>query len=149
MPTEVNAVVRWVEGLNFKGFNPQGQGALLGSTSPRFPDIPAQGASPMELVLQAAGGCTGMDVIAILHKRQLQPTFFEVLVKGFKRDLHPKIYERIEVVYRAAGEGITEEELERAASLSQSTYCPVFAMLRAVAEVTWRCEVVSGTPSEP
>ncbi|MFN3822252.1 MAG: OsmC family protein, partial [bacterium] len=88
----------------------------------------------------------GMDVIAILRKRQLQPTLFEVVLKGIRRDNHPRTYQSVEVIYRASGPGITQEELERAAALSMNTYCSIFGMLKQVAEVSWRCEITEPAP---
>jgi len=80
--------------------------------------------------------------VFILRKRKHEPEQFEVVLEGIKRDEHPRIFEEINVVYRAKGEGITIEELERAAGLSMKTYCAIFGMLSKVAEVNWRCEII-------
>jgi putative redox protein len=105
-------------------------------------DEPVAGASPMELVLQAAGGCSGMDVVLVLKKRRLELEKFEMRIEGVKRDEHPRIYESIHITYRAKGIGITVEELERAAELSLKTFCSVFGMLKLAAKVTHSCELM-------
>ena len=139
MPTEVKCRVNLVSEMHFHGENSQGLGVEMDSR----PDgvIPV-GPSPMELVLQAAGGCSLMDVAFILRKRKVPPEQLIAEITGIKRDENPKIYEKIEIIYRGKGEGITVEELERAVKLSLSTYCSVFGMLQKAAEVTWRCEVI-------
>ncbi len=140
MPTEVHAHVSLVEGMQFSGRNPKGLGVLMDSRSDG--NAPA-GASPMELILQAAGGCSLMDIVHILRKRHTPPELLEVEINGIKRDEHPKIYKEIAVIYRAKGEGITQTDLENAAKLSMETFCSVFGMLKQVAEVTWHCEVIA------
>jgi len=140
MPTEVIANVSLVEDMHFRGVNSRGMGADFDS---KPADQPIAGATPMEIVLQAAGSCSLMDIAFILRKRRLPPEILEVSLKGVKRDEHPKIYETIEVVYRAKGPGLTIEELEKAAKLSMTTYCSVFGMLQKVAEVTYKCEILA------
>jgi putative redox protein len=125
--------------MHFQGRNPAGQGADMDS---RPAGEPTAGPAPMELLLQAAGACTGMDVAFILRKRKLTIDKLEVLLEGVKRDEHPRIYEEIAITYRAAGSGISVEELERAAALSLKTYCSIFGMLQKVVRVTWKCEVI-------
>jgi putative redox protein len=139
MPTEVTAKVSLIKNMHFHGENLRGMGAEMDSP----PDgVGHAGASPMELILQAAGGCSLMDIAAILRKRQVPPEILEAEITGLKRDTHPKIYQNIEIVYRARGAGITLEELERAAGLSFSTYCSVLGMLKQVAQTTYRCELI-------
>lgn len=139
MATEVTATVKLQSGMHFRGENAKGLGADMDSLPAG--ETPA-GASPMELVLQAAGGCSLMDIAHILRKKQTPPDDLEVFITGTKRDAHPRIYEKINVTYRAKGAGITVESLEKAVELSLTTYCSVFGMLKQVAEVTHRCEVV-------
>jgi len=139
MSTEVKAIVTLVEGMHFHGENSRGLGVEMDSQPA---DVIPSGPTPMELVLQAAGGCSLMDVAFILRKRRVIPVQLTAEVIGIKRDTNPKIYEKIEVVYRANGEGMTVDELERAVNLSVSTYCSVFGILQKSAEISWRCEVL-------
>lgn len=139
MPTELTAKVTLIDNMHFHGENHSGMGVEMDSQPA---DVVPAGPTPMELVLQAAGGCTLMDVAFILRKRRVPPVELSAELLGIKRDEHPRIYEKIEIIYRAKGEGITTDELERAVKLSLSSYCSVFGMLQKVAEVTWRCEVI-------
>jgi Predicted redox protein, regulator of disulfide bond formation len=100
-----------------------------------------KGATPMEILLMALGGCTGMDVVSILRKMHTQFDQFEIEIRGEKTEEHPRIYKKIELVYKFKGEEIKEENVEKAVRLSQEKYCSVSAMLRKSAEVTHRIEI--------
>jgi putative redox protein len=140
MPTEVHALVSQIEYNHFHGENLKGIGIEMDSQPA---GEPVAGPSPMEVILQAAGACSLMDVALILRKRRTPAERLEAKVTGIKRDQHPKIYQKIEIVYRAKGEGITIEELDKAAKLSLDVYCSVFGMLKQIAEVSYRCELIS------
>ena len=103
--------------------------------------------SPMELVLIALGGCTGADVISILEKKRQRISTYEIEVRGWRRDEHPRVYTRIEVIHRVRGDQVDERAVARAIELSETKYCSVSAMLTATATITSRYEV-SGDESE-
>lgn len=90
----------------------------------------ASGIRPVELVLHALAGCTGMDVISILEKKRQDVRGLEVVVKGMPRtDDYPKIYTDIEVEYVVTGYDVSEEAVRRAIELSEEKYCSVKGML--------------------
>src|SRR5678816_3166471 len=95
----------------------------------------AQGPSPVELVLEALGGCGAMDVISILRKMRQEVTAYEIDVVGERADTHPKVYRRIDVLHRFTGTGISEANVRRAITLSISRYCPVYAMLAPTVDI--------------
>jgi putative redox protein len=104
--------------------------------------------SPMELLLIALGGCTGADVISILEKKRQRISAYEIEVRGTRRDEHPRIYTRIEVIHRLRGDQIDERAVARAIELSETKYCSVSAMLSASATITTRYEI-GGEDGEP
>jgi putative redox protein len=106
--------------------------------------------SPMELLLIALGGCTGADVISILEKKRQRVTAYEIEVRGARRDEHPRIYTRIEVIHRVRGDAVDERAVARAIELSETKYCSVSAMLSATATITSRYEISSedGEPAD-
>ena len=111
--------------------------AIVTSFSPDQMSAP----SPMELVLIALGGCTGADVISILEKKRQRVTAYEIEVSGWRRDEHPRVYTRIEVIHRVRGEQVDERAVARAIELSETKYCSVSAMLSATAAITSRYEI--------
>ncbi len=104
------------------------------------------GPTPMELVLIALAGCTGMDVISILAKKRQPFTGVQVLVEGETAEEYPKVYTKIRVEYVIYGVGVDPNAVERAIELSESTYCPVSAMLRYTAEITNSYRIVTEQP---
>jgi putative redox protein len=88
-----------------------------------------EAASPMEMVVLAAGGCTAMDVIDILRKKRQEVTDFEVNVVGYRAEEHPKVFTEIELEYVVRGRNIDPKAVERAIELSLTKYCSVNAML--------------------
>lgn len=139
MKTHFYGNVRLVDGMHFRGSNPDGLGVDMDSRPAGEAHV---GPAPMEVMLQAAGGCSAMDVAFILRKRRREPEHIEVNLEGIKREEHPRIFKEINVTYRAKGPGITIEELERAAGLSMKTYCSVFGMLSETTNVNWKCELI-------
>lgn len=87
-------------------------------------------ARPKELVLVALAGCTGSDVISILTKMREPVRRFEVHIEAQMAETHPKVYTEINVIFKVWGDGIKEENLNKAIKLSSDTYCAVSAMLR-------------------
>lgn len=88
------------------------------------------GARPMELLLNAVAGCTGIDIISILTKMRLNPTTFYMEVEGIRAEEHPKRFTDINIHYVLEGE-LPEEKVVRAIQLSKDKYCSVAHSLSA------------------
>jgi putative redox protein len=101
----------------------------------------AAGASPMELFLLGIGGCTAIDVVAILKKMREPITGLEVEVAADRASSHPKYFTALEIVYHVRGRGLDRAKVERAVELSHSTYCSASASLRADCPVGVRIEL--------
>ena len=123
-------------GLRFVSRFESGAELPLAGTSGR------DGASPVEAVLAALGGCTGMDVISILRKKRQAVTGYEVVVEGQRRAEHPRVFTRIEIVHRLRGPSLKAAAIEEAIRLSDTKYCSVHAMLAHGAEITSRYEIL-------
>jgi putative redox protein len=97
----------------------------------------------MELLLISLGGCTGADVSSILEKKRQKVTLYEIEIKAERRQEHPRIYTRIEVLHRLRGHGIDPKAVAHAVELSETKYCSVSAMLGATAQISMRFEIIS------
>jgi putative redox protein len=126
----VEARLVWKEGLQFEARTPSGHTLLLDSAQGR-----GAGPSPMELVLVALGGCTGMDVISILQKQRQPVTGLEVVVQAERAEEHPKVYTGYEVTFIVHGKGVDPKAVERAVNLSAEKYCSVGLMLEKAAPI--------------
>jgi putative redox protein len=101
-----------------------------------------QGARPKQVTLATLAGCTGMDVISILRKMKVEPSYFNMVVEGEPREEHPKIYEKIHITFEFKGYELPMDKLEKAITLSQEKYCSVTAMLNKSSEITWEIRIL-------
>ncbi len=97
-----------------------------------------RGPRPKPLLLSALGGCTGMDVISILKKMKMEPSYFNVSVEATISEAEPKIYTGYHLAYEfKADDNLDNDKVEKAVKLSQERYCAVSAILRQGAELTY------------
>ncbi len=122
-----HAAVKWTHGLNFTGTADSGFTTTVGGSTEA--GEPAEGLSPMELVLVGLAGCTAMDVISILQKKRQDVTGFEVNVQGERAPEPPRVYTDIAVEYVVRGRRVDPVAVERSIELSVTKYCSVQAML--------------------
>jgi putative redox protein len=104
---------------------------------------------PKETLLAALAGCTSMDVASILRKKRQVATGYQIEVSGESAAEHPKVLTTITVEHRVAGD-VEAEALRRSIELSATRYCPVNAMLSAVATIEhrYRLTAADGTIRE-
>ncbi len=119
----MDAKVTWQEGLEFAGSADNGHPVRLAG------DAAGDSISPMQMVAISLAGCTAMDVISILKKKQQAVTHFEVAVHADRSEDYPKVFTRAELEYQVTGHQVDEAALLRAIDLSMTKYCPVHAML--------------------
>ncbi len=99
-------------------------------------------ATPMEIMLQAMGACTFMDVISILRKKRKDIKDLHISIDGVRGDTHPKMYTKVHMVYELFSPDAELKDLERSVELSQTKYCGASAMFKAAGcEVTYECKV--------
>lgn len=100
------------------------------------------GASPMELILLGLGGCTSMDILSILKKKRVDLHDYAVEISAENADEHPKVYTKINIHFKFHGNGIRENDVQRAIELSETKYCSVSAMLKKTAEIITSFEIL-------
>lgn len=100
------------------------------------------GPSPKALLLSGLIGCTGIDVVSILKKMKVEYEDINIEVEAEEAEEHPRIYNRIHMIYTFKGKNLPLDKLERAVSLSQEKYCSVAAMLKKAAPITYEIKVV-------
>jgi putative redox protein len=120
----------WKGGMAFEASDSAGARVLLAS-----PPSAEAGAAPVEILLMALAGCTGMDVISILEKKRQPAKSLEIRVRGKRADEHPRVYTEIELEFILSGEALTPEAVARAIELSETKYCSVGGMLTKAAKI--------------
>ena len=136
----MKARVRWIEDLNFVGQSGSGHAVVLGASQGN--ERPAQGASPMELVLIGLGGCSAIDVVLILKKGREAVTGCVVELEAERAATEPKVFTQIHLRFTVTGSGLNPAKVERAVALSAEKYCSVSAMLDKTAKITHDVEIV-------
>lgn len=104
----------------------------------------AKGASPMELLLMGVGGCSAIDVIAILKKQRQEIKSYHIEVEGARKEVkEAKPFDGIHVTIFLEGQ-IDAKKAIRAAELSFDKYCSVSITLEGSVKVTYDV-VLNGT----
>ena len=136
--------VKWNEKMAFSGTTPSGHEIKMDAA----PEVGGEntGARPTELLLNAVAGCTGIDIISILHKMRLEPSSFQMDVKGERADDHPKKFTTINIHYALEGD-LPEEKVVRAIQLSKDKYCSVSHSLSAEISASYSINGVKGEQS--
>ncbi len=135
-----SATVRFIDGMQFVATSASGHAIVLDTTE----DVGGHdtGPRPMELLLIALGGCTGMDVVSILRKMQVNFTRFEMAIEGERAPEHPKYFTKIKVLYKIWGD-VPHEKLKRAIDLSLEKYCSVTNSLKAAVSYEYQINPVA------
>lgn len=140
-PTTTDVTVRYEGGMSFVAHGPSGH-AMPMDAAPE-----AGGADsaprPMEMVLAALGGCSGIDIAIILKKMRIEVDGFEVRLHATRADEHPRIFTTIDTEYVFRGKDLADkrDRLEHAARLSFEKYCSVAGMLNKAADMTFRVTI--------
>ena len=115
----------------FECTNTQGNSILLDNTS----QPGAKGISPMESVLMAVAGCSGIDVVSILKKQRQEITDFKAEVEGERIPVDDaKPFKSITVKFFLEG-NIDPQKALKASELSFEKYCSVSKTLEPNVEI--------------
>ena len=101
------------------------------------------GVRPMQALLSALGGCSGVDVVMILKKQKETIEQFEMVISGERAvGKEPALWETVNIVFKLKG-SMSQEKAEKACALSIDKYCSVAATLRAAgAVINWSVEIL-------
>lgn len=130
----MKAIIKQIEGLSFIGKSDSnhwlaidGPKEFLGSEA---------ASRPKELLLLSLGSCTGSDVAAILNKKKVKLTNFEIHLEAEVEKEHPKVFKNIHIEFIFQGKDLDPKHLERAIELSHEKYCPITQMLKHSVVIT-------------
>ncbi|MEP6676222.1 MAG: OsmC family protein [Ferruginibacter sp.] len=98
----------------------------------------ANGFRPMQTLLAALGGCSGVDIVSILKKQRQPLKGLNIKIDGEReKGKEPSVWESVNIVFEFSGE-LDASKAYRAAELSINKYCSVAETLRrAGAAFTW------------
>lgn len=117
--------LKWSDGMRFEG-QADGHATPMDAKTPLGKN---SGPTPKELVVMGLGGCTAMDVIALLKKYKQLPRSFHIDVDvESSTGVQPAVFTNARITYRVEGD-VDPERLLEAVRLSQTRYCGVSSML--------------------
>lgn len=101
------------------------------------------GVRPMQTLLMALGGCSGIDVVSILKKQRQIVEGFHMVIEGEREaGKEPSLWKTISVVFELKG-NIDPDKARKACELSMEKYCSVAETLRrAGSQITWSARIV-------
>ncbi|ABB13934.1 MULTISPECIES: OsmC family protein [Carboxydothermus] len=114
--------VTWEGKMKFRGIGPSNHEVFMDTDAAGGEDTAAR---PAEVMMMSLGGCTGMDVVAILNKMQIAGYEFWLEIEPTWAEDHPKILKHVKMTYCFKGENLPKDKIERAVFLSQTKYCRV------------------------
>ena len=125
------------EDFLFECTNSAGNSILLDNTS----QPGAKGVSPMESVLMAVAGCSGIDMVTILKKQRQNVTKFSAEVEGERIPVDDaKPFKSILVKFFVDGD-VDPAKAQKAAQLSFEKYCSVSKTLEPNVTVNYEVTV--------
>jgi putative redox protein len=107
-----------------------------------------QGFGPMELLLVGLGACTGMDVITILRKKRQNIAAYRIEVSGNRAEDYPKVFTEIFIRHVVHGDDVEGSAVRHAIELSETKYCPAYAMLSRTAKISTTYEIHPAGPED-
>lgn len=123
----MDAKVTLKKGMNFVGTADSGHEIPLdASAESGGEDL---GSRPLETLAIGMAGCSAMDVISILRKKQQDVTDFEVRVHAERASEHPKVFTSVIMEYVVTGHNLELKAVARAVELSETKYCSAIAMM--------------------
>jgi len=116
-----HVTVRWHGELDFDATDEGGAIVPMSSKEDVF--------GPGRMVLAALGGCTGMDAVSVMTKKQVDFDTYQVEVTAEQREAYPRAYTSITVEHIVRGRHVPDKAVSRAIELSARKYCMVGATI--------------------
>lgn len=127
------SIKRTNDEYSFLGTNSNGDSIRMDNI--RMPQ--PQGVSPMEAVLMAIGGCSGIDILNILQKQKQEVKGFYCNIEAQRKEVDgAKPFSEISIHFYLTG-NIDAKKAQRAAELSFEKYCSVSKSLHPDIQITY------------
>lgn len=133
----MQAKVKWLDNNTFIGRSGSGHAVVFDGNKDG-----SVAASPMEMVLMAAGACSSVDVVSILQKARQRVQDCEVELSAERADTVPRVFTKLHLHFVVTGTNLSEKQVERAVQLSADKYCSVSIMLSGSVAVSHSFSVI-------
>src|ERR1700733_13600668 len=111
----MKTVTKWVEALAFDATADTGHTIRI--DAPTRSGGLDSGMNPKKLLLASVSGCSGMDVVELLHKMRVPFKVLEIEATAEQTDEHPKVFISVHMLYRCDAAPEFLDKVEKAVSL--------------------------------
>ncbi len=122
--------VDWKGNMAFEANMPSGNTLLMDA----YPESGGSqsGPTPVEALVASIAGCSAMDVVSILKKKQQEITSYRVEIEWDRgpEGVYPRPITGVRVKHIVRGANVDPAAVARAVQLSDEKYCTVMATLR-------------------
>ena len=94
-----------------------------------------EGYMPLELFLIGFGTCVSGVVLPVLRKMQKDIEAYSIKAKGIRKTEHPTGFSKIMLEMFVKSKNITTEDIEKILKMAETTYCPIWSMLKNDIEI--------------
>ncbi len=99
-----------------------------------------KGLRPKAMMLTALAGCTAMDIASLLKKMRAEVADFKIEVEANLTEEHPKVYDKVRVIYKFYDKDFQKDKIEKAVNLSVERYCGVYEMFRKFSDISYEIQ---------
>lgn len=138
MAEEIHVRTVYIDGMRFITRADGGVSVVMDSSK-----LPEGGSAPtpMQMLLMALSGCTGMDMVSILRRMRIPFKHLEVDVLGDRAHDYPKKFQNIRLIYKVEGDSVPYDRVDQAVKLSMEKYCSVLASIDQGIHVEYSIEI--------
>ncbi len=132
-------IKRLDDAFNFEASNEEGNKILMDAS----PEIGGnnKGMRPMQMLLAALGGCSGIDIVLILKKQKQEIDSFEIEVEAEREKIEEySLFRDITLHFKFKGK-VDKDKAERAVKLSVEKYCSVAKTLEPTAKINYKVSI--------
>ena len=94
-----------------------------------------EGYVPLELFLISFGTCVSGVILPILRKMQKDIETYSMTAIGIRKTEHPTGFSKITLEMFVNSKNTTTEEIEKVIKMAETTYCPIWSMLKNDIEI--------------
>ncbi len=131
--------VKWVEKSAFAARSESNHWIMMDSN---YNGGDGAAPSPIELVLMGLGGCSGIELVAVLQKMRQDVKGIEIEIDGERAKEHPRVYVKASAKYKITGRNLNPDRVKAAIELCDEEYCSIGAMLRKTADYAYEIEII-------
>ena len=142
MAKEVHADVVFKAGMRFDGISGRAGESVAVDFAPEGDDV--GGFVPLELLLTSLASCSGQVVVGLLRRMGQEVKDLIVHARGTKKEIHPTVLTAIDLEFEFRGGRIDDPSLEKALSLSEERFCPIWVMLKPVVPIKTSYRLLAG-----